>query len=208
MQEYTRNKTCTPAGQLRLNKLANEGTAKNAYKFIPNAKLLAIVREPVERAMSHYLMLVERGIASNRSNFDSTIASIMDYGKPFSVESSPLFSWSHFLKRLKPWIAKYGLKDIHIADGDIFVKNPVEELQKIENFLGLQPFFTADHFVYNAEKGFYCLNENNDAKCMPRRKGRPHPQMSNETRTRLQQYFKPLNDKLFRTIGRNFSWKY
>ena len=78
VQEYNRNKQCTPAGQFRLNKLATQGTAENAFKVIPNAKLLAIVREPVERAMSHYLMLVEKGKESNQSNFDSTIASIMD----------------------------------------------------------------------------------------------------------------------------------
>ena len=205
VQEYNRNKQCTPPGQFRLNKLGTQGTAENAFKVIPNAKLLAIVREPVERAMSHYLMLVEKGKESNQSNFDSTIASNMD-NEEFS---SVLFNQSRFIDKLKPWIAKYGLDNIHIVDGDTFVKNPGEDLQKVERFLGLQPFITENHFVYSTDKGFYCLKgQNDDVKCGSSKKGRPHPQMSNETRTRLHRYFKPFNNELFRTIGRNFSWNY
>ena len=208
VQDYTRKKPCTPQGKFRLNKLATPGTTEKTYKVIPNAKLLAIVRDPVDRAMSHYIHRLDKGLESTQSNFDRTIASIMDYNKPFSVKSSILFSQSRFLEELEPWIANYGLDKIHIVDGDNFVKNPVQELQKVERFLGLKPFITEDHFVYSARKRFYCLKENNNAKCMPPKKGRPHPQMSNETRSRLQEYFKPLNENLFMTIGMTFSWNY
>ena len=207
--EYTQNKTYTPARELRLNKLATQGTAEKTHKAIPNAKLLAIVKEPVDRAMSHYVHRLENGMEDEHSNFDSVIASILDQGKPQTVTASVLFRQSRFLKRLTPWIAQYGLDKIHIVDGDNFVKNPVPELQKVERFLGLTPFITEDQFVYSAERGFYCLKmETEDAKCMPSEKGRPHQQMSNETRTRLEEYFKPLNENFFKTFGQNFSWNY
>ena len=208
VQEYTKNAECTPSGQLRLNKLGIHGIAEKTYKYVPNVRLLAIVREPVERAMSQYMMSLERGLISNQSNFDSLIASILDYNTPYHVKSSILFSNSRFIEKLELWITQFGLDNLHIVDGDTFAKYPVGELQKVEQFLGIKPFITDDQFVYNAEKRFYCIKENNDSKCMPSRKGRPHPQMSNETRTRLQGYFKPYNKKLFRTIGRNFSWNY
>ena len=208
VQEYTKNKECTPRGQFRLNKLANNGTAGKAFEVIPNTKLLAIVKEPVERTMSHFLMNVMRSKENNQSNFDDTVAAIMNNNNQYSVETSELFSWSRFVERLKPWIAIYGLDKIHVIDGDNFVKNPVEELQNIETFLGLQPFITEKHFVYSTDKRFYCLKENDDVNCMPDRKGVPHPQMSEVTRKRLQQYYKPFNEELFITIGRNFSWNY
>ena len=31
--------------------------------------------------------------------------------------------------------------------------NPSEELRKIEQFLGLKPFITKDHFYFNSTKG-------------------------------------------------------
>ena len=35
--------------------------------------------------------------------------------------------------------------------------NPYEEVSKLEDFLGLPPFFTPDHFVPNASRGFPCF---------------------------------------------------
>ena len=206
---YTKNKTCTPTGQLRLNKLATTGKTEKTNKVIPNAKLLAIVKEPVDRAMSHYVHRLENGMENKTSNFDRVITSILDQGKPHTVTASVLFRQSRFLERLTPWIAQYGLDKIHIVDGDTFVKNPVQELQKVEQFLGLTPFFTEDQFVYSPDRGFFCLKkENDDTKCMSSVKGRPHPQMAKKTRSRLEEYFKPLNENFFKTFGHNFSWHY
>ena len=207
VQWYTRHKPCTTDGQLRMHKLAVAGRAPKAYKVVPNAKLLAIVRDPVDRAMSHHVHRIAKGIETKQANFDSLIASMLDKGEPLTANGSVLFKQSSYLERLRPWIDQYGLDKIHIVDGDNFVKNPVQELQDVERFLGLAPFITKDHFVYNESKGFYCLKmENDDTQCMSSKKGRPHPQMSNKTRTRLQEYFKPLNENFFKAIGRNFSW--
>ena len=107
VHEYTKDQQCTPKGQLRLDKLATQGTAEKTHRFVPNAKLLAIVKEPVNRAMSHYVHRMENGMEDEHSNFDSVIASIMDKGIPSTVQASVLFRQSSFLARLKPWIAEY-----------------------------------------------------------------------------------------------------
>ena len=194
VHEYTKDQQCTPKGQLRLDKLATQGTAEKTHRFVPNAKLLAIVKEPVNRAMSHYVHRMENGMEDERSNFDSVIASIMDKDIPSTVQASVLFRQSSFPARLKPWIAEYGLNNIHIVNGDNFVHNPMEELQKLEKFLGFKPYITEDKFVFNEERGFYCIKLENDERCMLSKKERQHPEMSGETRMRLEEYFKPLNN--------------
>ena len=206
VRTYTKNRRCTPSGQMRLNKMSTRGVASKAYEFIPNAKLLAIVREPVERAMSHYIHRKEMGMEVQGYTFDSMIASIMETNRPFSIKESVLFRQSSFIDRLEPWIDYFGIENIHIVDGDNFVKNPVEELQRIEQFLGIEPYITLKQFVYNPESNFFCLNHAGFVECMPNRKGRAHPQMTNETRTKLKEYFRPLNERLFETIGRRFNW--
>ena len=208
VHEYTKDRQCTPEGQLRLYKMSTRGTAANAHRVVPNAKLLAIVKEPVNRAMSHYVHRMENSMEDKRYTFDSVIASIMDKSMPTSVQGSVLFRQSSFLARLTPWMTEYGLNKIHIVDGDNFVKNPVQELQKVEEFLELRPYFTEDKLVFNEESGFYCIKLENDERCMLPNKGRQHPEMSEETRKRLENYFKPLNENFFNTVGRNFSWHY
>ena len=208
VQQYTRNLPCTPNGKLRLEKLATWGTVAKTTAVVPNAKLIAIVKEPVERSMSHYVHRTAKGMESTRYNFDTMIASIMDHDKPISLKSSVLFRQSQYIDRLESWIENYGLSNIHVIDGDNFVKNPAVELQAVEKFLGLKPYITKDHFVYNPVKMFYCLKQDGNEACMTSNKGRPHPEMSNATRTRLQEYYKPYNEQLFNTIGRKFSWIY
>ena len=207
-KSYTKTHRCTPPGKLRLNKMATRGMASKAYGFIPNAKLLAVVREPVERAMSHYLQRLESDSEVPGYTFDTMIASIMNTNTPFSLKESVLFRQSSYIERLEPWLEYYSLDNLHIIDGDNFVKHPAAELQKVEQFLRIEQYISEEHFVLNNETNFYCLNRSEYAECMPSKKGRAHPEMSNETRTRLQQYFKPLNERLFNAIGKRFNWNY
>ena len=208
VKAYTRNKHCTPDGQLRLEKLATTGMAKKAFEVIPDIKLIAIVKEPVERSMSHYVHRIAEGIEKKPYDFDSMIGAIMDYDRPFSIKSSVLFRQSRYIDRLEPWIAYYGIDKIHVIDGDAFVKNPAVELKKVEKFLGIQPFISENNFVYNPVKKFYCLKQEGNEGCMTSNKGRPHPEMSNATRARLQDYYRPYNQKLSSIFGQNFSWNY
>ena len=206
--QYTRNQKCTPAGKLRLEKLSTWGTALKTYRVIPKVKLIAIVREPVERTMSHFVHRIAIGKEKKPYNFDKTIADMMSGKGPIKQTASVLFRQSQYIDRLRPWISKYGIRNIHIVDGGAFAKHPAMELQKVERFLGLKPYITEKNFVYNPAGTFYCLKDRGKVSCMSKNKGRAHRSMSDETRTSLQRYYQPYNEDLFQTIGRRFPWDY
>ena len=208
VEEYTRDDPCTPPGKLRLEKFATRGLIVKAYDIIPEAKLIAIVKEPVERSMSQYVHRIAEGIEKKPYDFDAMVASIMDYNKPIPLNKSVLFRQSRYSDRLAPWIRLYGINNIHVVDGDNFVNNPAQELQKVEQFLGLRPFISEQHFVYNPVKRFYCLRLQGKERCMAKIKGRPHLVMSNKTRARLQAFYRPFNERFFAMIGRRFPWNY
>ena len=206
--QYTRNQKCTPGEKLRLEKLSTWGTALKTYRVIPKVKLIAIVREPVDRTMSHFVHRIAIGKEKKPYNFDKTITAIMNGKGPIKQSASVLFRQSQYIDRLRPWISKYGMSNIHIVDGDAFAKHPALELQKVELFLGLKPYITEANFVYNEAKTFYCLKDKGKVSCMSKNKGRAHRSMSEVTRTRLQRYYQPFNEDLFKTLGRRFSWSY
>ena len=206
LEKFTENMSCTPNDQLRLEKISTTGIASKAYETVPNIKLIAIVREPVERALSHHVHRIARE-KEQVNDFDVVINRILDGGA--MTRSSVLFRQSLYVDRLSQWLQTFGIDKIHFVDGDHFVKDPASELRKLERYLNIIPYFTKDHFIYNPEKKFFCLRaEGNVNGCMNTDKGRPHPVMSNHTRRRLQLFFKPYNEKLFSIIGRNFSWNY
>ena len=211
LETFTKNMSCTPKGKLRLEKISTYGLAVKAYEILPNIKLLAMVREPVDRAMSHHVHRIARS-KEKSTDFDALIESMLDdrSDKVSAVKKSVLFRQSTYIDRLQQWLQTYGRDKILVIDGDNFITNPTIEINRVEKFLNISSYFTKDHFVFNPVKQFYCLKtaKNDTSGCMNSDKGRPHPRMSEVTRTRLQDYFRPFNEKLFHVLGQNFSWNY
>ena len=82
------------------------------------------------------------------------------------------------------------MKNILIVNGQTLVEDPLMEIKKVEQFLSLPSFFNKEHFVYPKEKnGFPCFNLGKDPQCMSRNKGRPHPQLAEETMEFCDDYF-------------------
>ncbi len=56
------------------------------------------------------------------------------------------------------WLAYFKLGEtMEIIDGENLIKHPWQELERIQDFLGLEREITRDSFVFNQEKGFYCM---------------------------------------------------
>ena len=53
----------------------------------------------------------------------------------------------------------FPLSQIHIVDGDKFIKEPWTELMELEKFLELPAEITERNFFFNSTKGFYCGKE-------------------------------------------------
>ena len=74
---FTKHMPCTPARKHKLENISPDGSAVKVFETIPNVKLLAIVREPVERAMSQYVHNVAIR-KENRTDFGAIIKSSLD----------------------------------------------------------------------------------------------------------------------------------
>ena len=57
------------------------------------------------------------------------------------------------------WMRYFPLSQIHIVDGDKFIKEPWTELMALEKFLELPAEITERNFFFNSTKGFYCGKE-------------------------------------------------
>ena len=200
LEEFTKASPCTPANQLRLEKLATPGIPRLVYDLIPDVKLMVVVREPVERTLSHFVHLVDRHrVPENVTDFDETVK-----------ENGPILAralyFSFYGDRVKPWINVFGVDRILFLDGDNFVKDPVSELARAETFIGLPHLINHENFEYNKEKKFYCIKTAGNSTCMQKSKGRPHPVMREETRTTLRSLLRPYNEMFFSLIGQRFPW--
>ncbi len=55
------------------------------------------------------------------------------------------------------WLSQFDPSQFHFVNGERLVTRPVEELRRVETFLGLQHHIDDSMFYFNASRGFYCI---------------------------------------------------
>jgi len=134
--------------------------------------------------------------------------------------TSDIVSRSIYDVDMKRWLDYFSINQFHFVSAEKLVANPVEELQKIEKFLGIRHKLTKDIFYFDKARGFYCMCINQfeldaapdrqvtgERTCLPPGKGRTHPSIDPYVLNKLREFFRPHNDRLYKMIGINFGWK-
>lgn len=166
-------------------------------------KLILILRDPVTRLISDYAQLLAK---------DKQKYSLED--KVFNSTGHLNTAWapvvcSMYDVHIARWLGHFRREQIHIVDGDKFIEHPFSELLKVETYLRLEPFFNSDMFTFNKTKGFYCwmkVNGKESHVCLGNEKGRPHPFVSQETVSRLKDFYKPHNQQFRMLTGTDLRW--
>ena len=98
-------------------------------------------------------------------------------------------------------------EQIHVVDGDALIKNPLLELRKITNYLGLKPEINETKVYFDNEKGFYCVRKPSGmGKCLGASKGRTHPKVDYNVIEKWKEYFQPFNQEFYDAVGQHFNW--
>ena len=165
-------------------------------KDLPDAKLIVILRNPVDRAYSHYHYNLRRN--KETLSFEKAIELEEERcaGEREQMIKDPGFVPKHFRKhsylargtyadQLERWFKHYDRKQFLILATEDLRKNPQRTLDQIFNFLEVSPFQIKDLMDKNV--GSY-------------------EKMDESTRKFLVEYFKPYNERLYKMLQRSFDW--
>ena len=211
---YRKQMPCSYSGQITVEKTPDYYQDPKAPLRIkqmnPNMKLIAMVRDPIERALSHFSFLNDTqkkyGYQFERCAFT-----------PGKGVNKNCFAIRHSIydEGIQRYFNVFNKSQILIINNDDFRNDPYKVLRDIESFLGIEHVILRKHFAYIEEKGFYCvrsvLNETLVA-CYDQRRGRKSgpklsvDSLSNTTLKALKEYFKPMNERFFNAIGRTYNW--
>lgn len=182
-----------------------------------SVKLLLIVREPVTRAISDYTQLrTHAATASTLTN--GTPRSIQQQQAARSFEELVIRPDGSINESYRPvaislyhtymhrWLEVFSREQILIVNGDQLIEDPVPQLRRIENFLGLEPRIGRHNFYFNHTKGFYCLRNETSEKCLKESKGRRHPRVSPVVVTKLRRFFNEHNQRFYELVGEDLGW--
>lgn len=158
-------------------------------------KLIILLRDPVQRAFSHYKMEKRRGI--EKLSFLKALEAEearLEEGRE-SLENG-LYSYNHqyfsyldrgkYAEQIQRWFELFGRDNILILNSESFFNNPGTSYNEVLEFLGLAKY---DNVLFKP------LNTDSSKK-----------KISTEAETYLRNYFKPYNEDLYQLIGTAYSW--
>ncbi|XP_052806705.1 heparan sulfate glucosamine 3-O-sulfotransferase 1-like [Mya arenaria] len=204
---------CSYSNQITMEKsplyFFSKFAAERIKALDANIKLVFIVKEPVERILSHIAMFNDRGIIDPNLSVENTVfAKSADSSNKTVDGDAKVVRDSDYQLHIRSWLDHFRREQILFIDGDEMVRYPLGELKKVEKFLDIKPFFIRSMFKYNESKGKYCFvnGKDSESECLRKSKGREHPKINAETRKLLQEYFAPKNEQFFRLVNKTFDW--
>ncbi|WP_338240851.1 sulfotransferase family protein [Aurantiacibacter hainanensis] len=105
-------------------------SAERMHRVMPHVKLIAQLRNPVERAYSNYCMLFRRG------DVGSDIESYLD---PVQSENFRLLVAGNFASHLQGYIDLFGRERLLILFFEGVLQDPQKQISRVRDHLGLPP---------------------------------------------------------------------
>jgi hypothetical protein len=114
--------------------------AERMHHYVPDIKLIAILRNPVDRAFSNYLMTI-RDRAEPLKDFQAALAAELDRIKDNWGPKWHYKNQGFYYQQLQPYYEKFDPKQIKIYLYEDFIAKPIELVQNSFEFLEVDPTF-------------------------------------------------------------------
>lgn len=174
---------------------------ERAGRLVPDARIVAILRNPIDRAYSHYNHSVRHGWEdlSFEEALEREPARLGDHAERLAADpsyhSKDYLHYSYatrgrYAQHLEPWLITFGSDQLLVLRSEDLFERPVETYHQLLTFLGL-PLWTPKQLA-NHSYG-----------------GSPKPERAEipvGVRDALGQSFAPDNRRLEEMFGRDFGW--
>lgn len=156
---YKEANTQKAVGDASVYYLASQHAAASIKKFNPDAKIIIMLREPVNMVYSLHSQLLANG-DEELENFEEALAAEeqrIKNGKVNYYHQGPLEAvfYTHIAKyydQVKRYLDVFGANKVHIILFDDFKRNPEAEYRKVLSFLGLRDIMPESFDTVNANK--------------------------------------------------------
>lgn len=146
--------TVTPQYMLDNDTVSVEKIADRIYNTFPKTKIIALLRNPAERAYSHYKMQVQRGHESRSfiSIVQDTLHDPVAMRKSEMPDESYIFA-SEYGRILEAYYSLFPKENILVITTDELQDQPVQSIRRICSFIGADTTYAPPHPLKRHREG-------------------------------------------------------
>jgi hypothetical protein len=152
---------------------------RRIHDACPDVHLIAILRDPVERALSHYRMAFMRGM--EQRSFDDAIADLLHpeallRSRAEPGETASYVTWGEYGRILSAYFEVFPREQLMVAFSDELSGNPAELLKRVYRFIGVDAELLPDNLGARYREGTHSrrlawLNPDAARRAISRRSG-------------------------------------
>jgi Sulfotransferase domain len=165
-------------------------------RLVPDVRLIALVRNPVDRALSHYnhelalgreSLPFEQALEQEDARMEGELERMRD-PRYFSHAwwNFTYLSRGRYAEQLERWLAHFPRERLLVFPSEDLLERPGETYGKVLEFIGAPPY---------------------ELESYPRIFTREYEGMDPHTRGRLNEYFAEPNRHLYELLGRDLGWQ-
>jgi len=192
---------------------ANRHIPDLIHRYLPNVRLISVLRNPVERAYSHYWFNVSQDARNVGLSFEEKLAQ-----RPQILEEGL------YADHLTRYLSLFDKNQMLILSYDDLKKNSFDFLRQIYTFLDVDPSFTSgreslnrnsaygqgnlarSRLLWHAGRALAKIGLVDPAERLRKaNRGNAVPPMNPDTRRRLVEFYRPSNARLSSLLGRDLS---
>jgi hypothetical protein len=151
--------------------------------LVPDARLIVLLRDPVNRAYSQYHLEVR--IGRERRPFEAALDAQIEDAAEAGVAEASYLARGRYVEQLSRLFSFFPRDQVLVLRSEALFERPAESLGRLFGFLGLS---TAD------------------TRLLPPGDVPSYEPMPVVLRERLVEYFRPHNERLYDLLGRDLGW--
>ena len=180
-------------GETSANYLYSDVAPERIFRHFPNIKLAVILRDPVDRTVSRYNMMVRNG--SEKRSFQTAIAEEIACIEQATVDGE--IAWnalnrcrhvgnSLYYHHLKRWLARFPRQQMLVLQSENLFAQPQTTMQQLYQMLGLTGDYPQPEYTQHNAGDYQPANE--------------------DARQLLADFFAPHTRQLETLLGQSFHW--
>lgn len=165
--------------------------------MIPDVKLIVLVRNPIERAYSHYQhsrrdgsesLSFERALEAEPDRIDGEIEKLKSSSTYYSktYEHYSYLARGRYMEQIRRWLEHFSREQMMVLRSESLFENPNVVANRVFDFLDLPPHTLNVEHAYNT--------------------GDYHSEMDPVIRNKLREYFRPHNEEISKFLDKEIDW--